>query len=725
MDARLSPPPPSWGPYEDAEAHLRAWLGLVGCRLRRYVALYGHRMLQGDGRLSDLHVSLREALSLLREQHPALAPTSLRDVGGWPSAEQAEQELEARARELEARVEAGLLQDQALPLEAMRGALRLEVHHLWLLVAAAAPSLSVDLARLYTFAWADFGRKEPTVGFLAELVGEPRELWALAEELGPGGALARAGLLELGPAEERGRRLTPLERAVRVPDEVLRRLQGRPVGLPWGCARDEGEQPKDALVLEDEARQALEQGLGRFFRGRDRRLRLILAGPKGAGRRSALAAQAREAGYGLLVVELDAGAVEAQRLRHAAREALLERRILLLRAEPLEQEPEAWGPRGPLWELLDEHPGLVAVSVGQVPAPLARLGERAVIVPFPNASKPRQLQAWTQALRASKHPLAEPLARQLSATLDAEPGTIYGAVARARRRCVEQGRAAGSWGAAELHEAFGQGRAHGLGAIAEPFSVGLGWEDLVLPPETREVLQEILAHGRHREQVFDEWGFRDKLPYGRGLSCLFSGPPGTGKTLTAGILARMWGRPLFRIDLSRITSKWVGETEKNLASLFREAERAQVILLFDEADSIFSSRTEVKSSNDKYANLEVNYLLQRMENYDGVTLLTTNFEQSIDEAFKRRIRFKVYFPFPDEQARALLWRSSFPKKVPLEADIDWEALAAQHEMSGGNIKNASLRAAFYAVQESARVSMEHLERAAMAEAREMGRLIRA
>jgi SpoVK/Ycf46/Vps4 family AAA+-type ATPase len=255
--------------------------------------------------------------------------------------------------------------------------------------------------------------------------------------------------------------------------------------------------------------------------------------------------------------------------------------------------------------------------------------------------------------------------------------------------------------------------------------VGLGWEDLVLPPETREVLQEILAHGRHREQVFDEWGFRDKLPYGRGLSCLFSGPPGTGKTLTAGILARMWGRPLFRIDLSRITSKWVGETEKNLASLFREAERAQVILLFDEADSIFSSRTEVKSSNDKYANLEVNYLLQRMENYDGVTLLTTNFEQSIDEAFKRRIRFKVYFPFPDEQARALLWRSSFPKKVPLEADIDWEALAAQHEMSGGNIKNASLRAAFYAVQEGARVSMEHLERAAMAEAREMGRLIRA
>jgi SpoVK/Ycf46/Vps4 family AAA+-type ATPase len=201
---------------------------------------------------------------------------------------------------------------------------------------------------------------------------------------------------------------------------------------------------------------------------------------------------------------------------------------------------------------------------------------------------------------------------------------------------------------------------HALSEVAEPFSTTLTWDDVVLPDEVSDAIIDILGHARHRAQVFDTWGFRRKVSYGRGLSCLFSGPPGTGKTMVAAVLAQTLERELYRIDLSRVTSKWIGETEKNLARVFDEAERAQVILLFDEADSLFSARTSVTSANDRFANNEINYLLQRMEAYDGMTILTTNLDASIDPAFKRRLKFRVAFQMPEAPQRTMLWQSMLP-----------------------------------------------------------------
>ncbi|MEL6181234.1 MAG: ATP-binding protein, partial [Myxococcota bacterium] len=209
----------------------------------------------------------------------------------------------------------------------------------------------------------------------------------------------------------------------------------------------------------------------------------------------------------------------------------------------------------------------------------------------------------------------------------------------------------------------------------------------------------------------------------RGYS-LIQGPPGTGKTMASMIIAQTLGLDLFRVELSRIVSRYVGETEKNLARVFDEAEKGRVVLLFDEADALFTKRTQVKSSVDRYANLEVAYLLQRMENFEGISVLTTNAEQHLDDAFKRRIRYKIHFPFPDPETRGRLWSSVLPEQTPRHPDIPFALLGQYFELSGGVIKASALRAAFYAMQDGSPIGLTHLVRAATAECREAGALVR-
>jgi SpoVK/Ycf46/Vps4 family AAA+-type ATPase len=222
--------------------------------------------------------------------------------------------------------------------------------------------------------------------------------------------------------------------------------------------------------------------------------------------------------------------------------------------------------------------------------------------------------------------------------------------------------------------------------------------------------------------VLEKWGFAEKVGKGVGLSTLLSGPPGTGKTMIAGLVARELGLDLYQVDLSRIVSKYIGETEKQLAALFEAAESGHAILLFDEADSLFAKRTEVKSSNDRYANLEVNYLLQRMESFSGITILTTNHETAIDQAFMRRLAFHIRVPMPDEKHRALIWRTIIPERAERADDLDFDALADEFVMSGGYIKNAALRAAFLAADEGQPITNAHLCRAAHAEYEAMGKV---
>ncbi len=236
------------------------------------------------------------------------------------------------------------------------------------------------------------------------------------------------------------------------------------------------------------------------------------------------------------------------------------------------------------------------------------------------------------------------------------------------------------------------------------------WDDLVLPELQRQILRDIAVHVRHRARVYDNWGFASKGARGLGLSALFAGASGTGKTMAAEVLAAELRLDLYRIDLSQVVSKYIGETEKNLRRVFEAAESGGAILLFDEADALFGKRTEVKDSHDRYANIEISYLLQRMDTYRGLAVLTTNMKSVLDAAFLRRIRFVVQFPFPDAPQRAEIWRRIFPAQTPVEK-LDLNKLARLN-VAGGNIRNIALQAAFLAADSGEPVRMFHLLRAA-------------
>jgi SpoVK/Ycf46/Vps4 family AAA+-type ATPase len=260
-----------------------------------------------------------------------------------------------------------------------------------------------------------------------------------------------------------------------------------------------------------------------------------------------------------------------------------------------------------------------------------------------------------------------------------------------------------------------------LAALAHRIEPRYTWEDLVLPSDCVAQLHEICQRVAHRHRVLGAWGFDRKLSLGKGVNALFAGPPGTGKTMAAEVIASELRLDLYRIDLAGVVSKYIGETEKNLDRVFSAAESANAILFFDEADALFGKRSEVRDSHDRYANLEISYLLQKMEQHEGIAILATNLRQNLDDAFVRRIAFTVHFPFPDESSRRLIWEQIWPPETPLADDVDFDVMARQFRLSGGNIKNIALASAFLAAGDGGRVTMGHLRQATRREHQKMGK----
>jgi AAA+ superfamily predicted ATPase len=261
---------------------------------------------------------------------------------------------------------------------------------------------------------------------------------------------------------------------------------------------------------------------------------------------------------------------------------------------------------------------------------------------------------------------------------------------------------------------------HSIEALARKVESNYTWDDIVLPPDQLVQLREICNQARYRHIVYGDWGFERKLHLGKDLSVLFSGLSGTGKTMAAAVLAHTLALDLYKIDLSQIISKYIGETEKNLDRIFQAAEGANAILFFDEADALFGKRSQVHDAHDRYANIEVGYLLQKLEEYDGIVILATNLRNNMDEAFTRRLKFIVEFPFPDEPYRSSIWRKQFPAAAPLDEDIDFDFLARQFKIAGGNIKNIVLNASFLAASNESSIHMQHLILAARREFQKMG-----
>jgi SpoVK/Ycf46/Vps4 family AAA+-type ATPase len=260
----------------------------------------------------------------------------------------------------------------------------------------------------------------------------------------------------------------------------------------------------------------------------------------------------------------------------------------------------------------------------------------------------------------------------------------------------------------------------GMEQLARRIDAKATWKQLVLPPEQKALLHQITDQVAYRNRVYEDWGFREKMNRGLGINALFAGESGTGKTMAAEVIANALELDLYRIDLSSVVSKYIGETEKNLRKLFDAAEDSGAILFFDEADALFGKRSEVKDSHDRYANIEINYLLQRMESYRGLAILASNMKTSLDKAFVRRLRFIVDFPFPGIKERTEIWQKVFPPETPIDKDFDCSRLA-KLSLTGGNIHNVALNAAFMAAQKGSPISMPLLLNAARIEYKKLER----
>jgi ATPase family associated with various cellular activities (AAA) len=410
-------------------------------------------------------------------------------------------------------------------------------------------------------------------------------------------------------------------------------------------------------------------------------------------------------------------------IRRLDRECILEHRALLLNCDDMDfSDPEQ---RAALNQLIEEFTGFTIVTTR---TPLQGLKRQMIRFDVPKPEPQEQFITWQTSVAELKAQLNGqgtliPDSEQLSQDLQELTSQFYLSTSTIRSACTAAmgqltAQSAPSFKQALWESCRVQARPS-LDELAERIESKLSWDDLVLPPLQKGILEEISAHVRQKATVYENWGFAAKNRRGLGITALFSGPSGTGKTLAAGVLANELNLDLYKIELSSVVSKYIGETEKNLQRIFDAAESGGTILLFDEADSIFGKRSEVNDSKDRNANLEVSYLLQRMESYSGLAILTTNLQSNLDSAFMRRLRFVTQFSFPDAAHRAKIWQRIFPTKTPTQG-LDFEKLAHLNT-AGGNIRIIALNAAFMAADAGEAVQMKHILKATQTEYEKLGK----
>jgi len=450
---------------------------------------------------------------------------------------------------------------------------------------------------------------------------------------------------------------------------------------------------------------------------------IVLAGPSGVGR--ATAAMACSAVASRPLVEVTWTPDRADRsyvLAGAVREALWHDATLLVRMAEGSKDSDVVG----LWtSLSDAHvPVALAVFPDQTELVCSAAPVEPIVIHLEGATIEQREALWRKLLSAEISGVAVRVSdderTELAARYDFLPGTLSRAI---RRAAAEHSGDSAPLGFDSLSRACRIVGSAAIGPIAQRLSQPYTRSDLVLPQALLDELDLAAAWTRNRRRVFEDWGFGRRIALGRGLTALFSGDPGTGKTMTAQVLARELGLDLYRVDLSRVMSKYIGETEKNLSRLFDDARASGAILFFDEADALFGKRTEVKDAHDRYANIEIGYLLQRMEEHTGTTILATNRVGDLDEAFTRRFHFILDFPMPRAPERRRIWEGMLPAEAEREPDLDLDTLSRDYEISGGEIRNSVLSAAFVAAEEGVPIGLRHLKRGLRRELLKTGRVL--
>ncbi|MEJ7597307.1 MAG: ATP-binding protein [Kofleriaceae bacterium] len=686
--------------YTSAREHLDALLDVVASRTALAIAEGWN-----TGRLSQRDQTTRP--------HELEVAALIGGVGGF-AADQlgaTKQQVANRQRDAATRAKASAARGIRLPFQELSRELGLSATAAQVLLLAAAPALRGEITRLYGVLSNDPHR--PIVDrFLIEQIaaGDASAVRdQIARELAPDAPLVRHGLLQIDSTAA-----TSLFSRLSVPDALLDRLRGlRPPRADDVWTLRTSDRALESLQLATDVKHALVVTLGRA-RTIDAPLRLVMRGRRGSGRHALLAAIAAR-------ISRELAQIDVTRMPRTPKELAASLRAALFRAHlhgvvpvlsGLEQvNAEDGDARELVRHVLRVHPGPLVIRTSPESTLPIDPGFETVVIPA--LTETERAVAWTAVLGAAGMTADTDT---LAARYRICPGVIT--------RVVDHVAAHGVDGdaTAALDAQVRQHVATRLDHVASRVIRLAGWEDVALPDEMLDSLREFIARARYRKTVFEQWGYDAKLSTSRGLTALFYGPPGTGKTMVAGVIARELGLDVYRVDLARTVSKWVGETEKNLGAVFDAAEDGQVLILFDEADSLFAKRTDVKTANDRYANLEVNYLLQRLDSFEGVAILTSNLDGAIDPAFKRRLSLRMQFPFPDEDMRLRLWAAHVTPQTPTVGDFDFGDLARRFPLSGGYIRNCVVRAAFLAAHEGRSLGQGHLLRAIQLEYRELGKL---
>lgn len=583
-----------------------------------------------------------------------------------------------------------------------------EQHVVWLLVAVALePAVRARVAEISGVATGD-----PTLDAIRRIVYGSKSTIESLSQLSDSGRLRALRIMERSDGgahdlhETRqtwvvSRRIVEMLHGGTAIDHALKEL----VSIPAVTS------PMDELAAPP---QTIAEIRGAIRHGRESGV-LCVAGMQSSGRRTLLAAAAAERGLGVLQVQnlaqLDR-AVLVPTLRAIARECRIQQRVpIFLRADELSSEVSQLVGS----ELVSQLDTIVLATSRTTQPGIHWQGRSTNVVETSRPSTAQAAALWRTVLGDGVDGVR--LASQFAMT----PGLVVRAAAAARARTV----APAACGDADIRAGIRTVLDDKLSAYAKRLRVTQTWADLVLASDQGASIRELIARIRRRTTVFEDWGFAAKVGNkGLGVTALFHGVPGSGKSMVCGLIAAEVGLDLYVVDMSRITSKWLGETEKALAELFDAAEAAHAALLIDEADSLLGKRTDQKSSNDRYANQTTNFLLYRLESYEGIVFMTTNHEANIDPAFARRMSLRLRFDMPEPEERALLWRAMLPKDAPVDPRIDFRGLGERFTMSGGHIRNAVLRSAFLAADASEpRITQQLLERGALIEAESIGLIV--
>ncbi len=619
----------------------------------------------------------------------------------------------------------------------------LDTFEIDVLLIGLAPELDLKYEKIYSYLQNDITRKRPAVDLALNLLCTTIEAKLKSRAyFSPEAPLLKNHLIYINDSkanEYPERQKSLISSSIKVDERIINFLLGfdeLDLRIRNFSYLMEAKKSFEALILPEDLKSRLKDSVNWHIRNKIP-LKFLFKGSYGSGRKTAAEAACREMGTDLLIVDskvlLENNSPEFASL--VLREALLQGSALYFENfSVLLTENEAKPSLKNLVYNLKIHPNCVFLAGNDFSEQNEGLKENLMdglidngflLFSFSNPPYPLRRKLWEICLEGNcsleeENDFNNEL-NGLASKFRFTGGQIKDAVCIAGEIAKAKNPEFPILSTEILYEGCKARSNQRLSALALKINSHYHWEDIVLPKATVEQLKEICNFIKHRETVYSDWGFEKKLSYGKGLNVLFSGPSGTGKTMAAEILANEVKLDLYKIDLSSVVSKYIGETEKNLKKIFEEAETSNSILFFDEADAIFGKRSEVKDAHDRYANIETAYLLQKMEEHEGTVILASNFRKNMDDAFLRRLHFIVEFPLPDEKSREDILRRTFPEETPIANDVDFIFLS-KFKLTGGNIKNIVLAASFLAVEDSGIIGMEHIVKATKREFQKIGKL---